>query len=72
MLYVFKQRIYVKPFDNKIVEVSVTKTGDEYDVKAIKSPLELNSKELKELASITLEEAYKLQNKESKRNILDK
>lgn len=72
MLYIFKEKIYVKPFDNKIVEVSISKKGDEYDVKAIESPVELNSKELSELVNITLEEAYKLQNKESKRNILDK
>lgn len=72
MLYIYNEKIYVKPFDNKIVEVTITKKGDEYDVKAIKSPLELNTEQLSKLASISLEEAYKHQNKEVKRNIIDK
>jgi len=72
MLYIFNEKIYVKPFDNKIVEVTITKTGNEYDVKAIKAPVELNDMKLKELASISLEEAYKHQNREVKRTIIDK
>lgn len=71
MLYIFKNKIYVKPFDNKIVEVAITKRNNEYDVKAIKAPMELNDELLKEVANISLEEAYKFQNKEEKRKILD-
>lgn len=72
MLYMFRDKIYVKPFDNKIVEVSITKKNNEYDVKAEKSPLELTSKELKELVSITLENAYKYLHKENRNIMLEK
>lgn len=66
MLYFFRDKIYVKPFDSKIVEVTVTKDENGYDVKALKAPLELTSSQLKELSSITLEDAYKYQNKGNK------
>ena len=72
MLYIYNGKIYVKPFDNKIVEVTIAKKGNEYDVKAIKEPIELNEQELKKVASISIEEAYKHQNREVKRTIIDK
>lgn len=72
MLYIFNEKVYVKPFDNKIVEVTIVKKGNEYDVKAVKEPIELNTMELKQLASISLEEAYKHQNKRAERSIIDK
>ena len=72
MLYIFNGKVYVKPFENKIVEVSITKKGEDYDVKATKPPLELNGEQLKELISITIEDAYKFQSKEEKKKLLDK
>ena len=72
MLYIFKDKIYVKPFDNKIVEVSITKENGEYNVKAIKAPLELNDELMKQVSSITLEDAYKFQNKEETKKILNR
>ena len=72
MLYIYNGKIYVKPFDNKIVEVTISKKGNEYDVKAIAEPIELNPMELKKIVNISLEEAYKHQNKGIKRDILDK
>lgn len=66
MLYIFENKIYVKPFDSKVVEVSVNKKDNEYNVKAIGKPVELNSMQLRSLIEIDLEEAYKHQNKGNK------
>lgn len=63
MLYIFIDKIYIKPFDNKVVEVTITKNNEGYNVKPIKKPIELNDKQLKQLISITIEEAYKYQQK---------
>lgn len=63
MLYIFIDKIYIKPFDNKVVEVTITKNSNGYNVKPIKKPIELNDKQLKQLISITIEEAYKYQQK---------
>lgn len=75
MLYFYKDKVYVKPFENKIIEVEVKKDGNEYDVQATQRSVEINRNDLSELYSITIEEAYKIQNKngnskENKKDIL--
>jgi hypothetical protein len=63
MLYLFHKKIYIKPFDNKIVEVKIEKNKGEYNVIPTKSPLVLNAQDKKDLIQITLEDAYNNQNK---------
>lgn len=63
MLFKYKEKIYVRPFSNKIVEVEVTKNGNEYDVKPTKNVVEINTKAENEFISVSLEDAYKAQNK---------
>ena len=63
MLYLFHDKIYIKPFSTSIVEVKVDKDKNGYDVKPLKSPLEVTPEQLKELVDITIDEAYKYQTK---------
>ena len=68
MLYVFNDKIYIKPFHNKLVEVKIEKDKDEYNVITTNKNISLTSTaQLKELSQLTLEEAYKYQNKEKKK-----
>lgn len=59
MLYLFNEKVYVKPFSNMVVEVEITKKNDEYDVKATNKKIELNEEQKDALVPIELEEAYK-------------
>lgn len=63
MLYLYNGKIYVKPFDHKMVEVNVTKKGNEYNVEATEKWVEINDKILGNTYSVTLEKAYEMQNK---------
>lgn len=65
MLYIYKGKIYVKPFDNKLVEVKVSKKGNEYNVEATEKKVEINNQVRSDMISITLEEAYKIQNEKN-------
>ena len=67
MLYVFNDKIYIKPFHNKLVEVKIEKDKDEYNVITTNKNISLTSTaQLKELSQITLEEAYEHQGKSKK------
>lgn len=63
MLYIYNGKIYIKPFENKIVEVIITKDGDEYNVKTTDTVIEVERTEVMKMVSTTVEEAYKMQNK---------
>lgn len=63
MLYLYNGKIYVKPFDHKMVEVNVTKKGNEYNVEATEKWVEINDKILDNTYSVTLEKAYEIQTK---------
>ncbi len=65
MLYKYENKVYIKPFGDKLVEVKVTKKGDEYNVEATKTIIVIDSKVSEKMYSISLEEAYKMQNKAS-------
>lgn len=62
MLFLYNGKVYIKPFENKMVEVNITKRGNEYNVKATEKWLELNDKVINNSHSITVEKAYELQN----------
>lgn len=64
MLYFYKGKIYVKPFENKIVEVEVSKEGNNFDVKSTGKTVEINRNDVAEMTTLTTEEAYKKLNKE--------
>ena len=62
MLYEYKGKVYVKPFDNKIVEVTIKKdVKNGFDVQATKNVIIEDNIGTK-LVSISTEEAYKLLN----------
>lgn len=63
MLYEYNGKFYVKPFSNKLVEVEVSKKGNEYDVKATKKVVEIRPEIRNKIVGISLKEAY-----EKKRN----
>lgn len=63
MLYEYNNKIYVKPFSNKLVEVEISKKNNEYDVKATKRVVEIQPEIKDKIAGISLQEAY-----EKKRN----
>lgn len=71
MLYVYNGKVYVRPFDNKLVEVKISKKGQEYDVKATEKTLEINDEIKSKLVSISLEDAYKMQNEKKDKFDLD-
>lgn len=66
MLYIYEGKIYVKPFDYKMIEVLVTKTGNEYNVEATEKEVEITNKVSENLYSITVEKAYEIQNSGNK------
>ena len=66
MLYLYDNKIYVKPFSRKIVEVNITPKGDEYSIEPTNSKIELNDEISAKMQEISIEEAYKLLNKEIK------
>ena len=63
MLYEYNGKIYVKPFSNKLVEVEVSFKNGEYDVKATKRVVEITPEIKKKVFEVSLEQAYKKQNK---------
>lgn len=60
MLYVYDGKVYVKPFDNKLVEVTVSKKGDNYNVEATKNKVEITQAIKEKMQTISVEEAYKI------------
>jgi hypothetical protein len=69
MLYLYDGKIYIKPLDNRLVEVTVSKKGNEYNVIPSKKWIYLDSQIKEKISEITVEEAYK--NKNSKDFDLD-
>lgn len=59
MLYKYNGKIYVKPFPNKIVEVKISKKGNDFNIEPTSSVLYLNDVIKKEMVSVTNEEALK-------------
>ena len=58
MIYELNKKIYIKPFSNRIVEVEVSKNGNEYDVKATNRVVELTPETRGKLVEISLKDAY--------------
>lgn len=58
MLYEYNGKFYVKPFSNKLVEVEISKKGNEYDVKATKRVVEIRPEIRNKIVGISLREAY--------------
>ena len=65
MLFRYENKVYIKPFADKLVKVDVIKKGNEYDVKATKEIVVITPEINEKLYSISLEEAYKMSNKAS-------
>lgn len=63
MLFRYDNKVYVRPFANKLVEVIISKNGDVYDVQPTSTKIEITSEVNEKLFSISLEEAYKMQHK---------
>ena len=62
MLFLYEGKVYIKPFDNRMVEVSVSKKGNEYNVEITEKWVELNDEIRNNMYSITVEKAYEMQN----------
>lgn len=71
MLYEYNGKIYVKPLVNKIVEVEVSKKGNEFDIKPTDKMLYLTEDIKKDMISVTNEQAAKLQEKTKKSTLVD-
>lgn len=65
MLFRYENKVFIKPFADKLVKVDVTKKGNEYDVKATKEIVVITPEINEKLYSISLEEGYKMSNKTS-------
>lgn len=65
MLYRYNGKVYIKPFSDKLVEVTIDKKGNEYDVKPTQRTVIITPEISGKLLSISIEEAYKMQNKTS-------
>lgn len=63
-MLIYKNKIFVKPVEYKLVEVEVEKQGEGYDVKTIGKPIEITTEELRETRDISIEEAFKFQHKQ--------
>lgn len=69
MLYEYNGGIFIKPLVNKIVEVIISKKGDEYDIKPTKKFMYLTPDIQKQMVQITIEEADKKYGKSSKNSL---
>lgn len=69
MLYKYNDKIYVKPFSNKIVEVEITKNDDDFDIQPTNKIVFLTPQIKNEMVEVTNEEAYKSASKSSKKSI---
>lgn len=58
MLYEYNRKIYIKPFSNKMVEVEISKSENEYDVKPTKKFVEITPEIREKIVEISLENAY--------------
>lgn len=65
MLYRYNGKVYIKPFSDKLVEVTINKKGNTYDVKPTQRNVIITPEISSKLLSISIEEAYKMQNKTS-------
>lgn len=63
MLYIYENKIYVKPFSNKIVEVKISKKNNEFDLKPTKNIIEITEKVKSKMSEVSLEKAYELINR---------
>lgn len=63
MLYVYGNKVYIKPLQGKLIEVTVTKKGNDYNVEATKNKIEINQDIKDKLNTITVEKAYKMTNR---------
>lgn len=59
MLFEYDGKIYIKPLVNKIVEVEVSKKGNEYDIKPAKKMIYITEDIQKKMIPITKEDAVK-------------
>lgn len=71
MLYIYKGKIYVKPLENRMVEVKIARVGREYNVVATQKKVELDDNMKSEIVSISLEEAFNFQNKNKEKRLED-
>lgn len=62
MLFRYNNKVYVRPFANKIIEVEVVKKGKDFDVKSTNKQVEITPEVDQNLYSVTIEEAYDMQN----------
>ena len=69
MLYEYEGKIYVKLYENKIVEVIVKKIANGYDVEPTNKVV-IDDGLYKKIQSISVEEAYKLTS--AKKSLKDK
>ena len=66
MLFRYNNKVYIKPFADKLIEVKITKKGNEYDVKPISNKKVVITAEVSEaMYSVPIETAYEMQNKNS-------
>lgn len=67
MLYELNGKIYVKPFSSRLVEIKISKDGNNYDVKATGKTMEITSEIRNKLTEVALKDAYdkthKIENK---------
>ena len=70
MLFRYKNKVYVRPFANRIVEVEVYKKDNEYFVNPTNNKVELTNEVANNMYSITIKEAYDLQLHNTKKQIL--
>ena len=66
MLYLYDNKIYIKPVEYKLIEVKISKKSNEYNVEPTKKTIEMTAEIRDKMSQITLENAYKMQNKTSK------
>lgn len=65
MLLKYDNKLYIRPFGNKLVEVKINKKGKEYDIVPTDKKVEITSAIEGQLHSVTNEAAYEMQNKNS-------
>lgn len=68
MLYLYDNKTYIKPVEYKLIEVKVSKKSGEYSVETLDAILEMTDEIRNKITEISLEDAYKMQNKSSKKN----
>lgn len=73
MLYIYKNKIHIRPYANKMAEVEIEKKDNDYNIKVVGELVGLDDKEMKKIVPIDIHNAYEyVEKSKGKKRLLKK